>query len=1090
MPRIHRALGAWFFGVLFLAAGVAQFTHFSAVHAASPQQPGFQDTVALSGLTNPTVVRFAPDGRIFVAEKSGIIRVFQNLSDTNPVVVADLSTNVYNFWDRGLLGMALDPNFSTNHTIYVLYAYDAAIGGTAPRWGTPGQLSDPCPTPPGANTDGCVISGRLSKIQLSGNTMTGGEQVLINDWCQQFPSHSIGSLEFGPDGALYASAGEGANFNADDYGQFGNPTNPCGDPQNEGGSLRSQDLQTAGDPTTLDGAILRLDPATGAAMPDNPLINSTDLNARRIISEGLRNPFRFTIRPGTNEVWIGDVGSGTWEEINRIQTPTVSTNFGWPCFEGPDKYSSYPGSSICTNLYAQNTAMAPYYTYNHSAQIVPGEACQAGSSSISGLAFNPGGNFPAKYDGALFFADYSRGCIWAMLKGQNGLPDPNQIETIDTGSSAVNLVFGPDNALYYPDLNNGVVRRISSTSATPPPPSGNFTAQYWNTPNAGTAPTFPTTAPTLTRTEASINYDWMQGSPDPSINVDHFMARWTETQNLAAGTYRFTVTADDGVRVYVDNALVIDGWVDQYNTTYTADKALTAGNHDIKVEYYENTGGAVAQFSFANIAPPPPTNQPPAPVISTPASSLTWKVGDTINFSGSATDPEDGALAPAQLTWTLIMHHCPSNCHLHTIQSFAGVSSGSFATPDHEYPSYLELQLTATDSAGLASSTSVILQPKTVDLTFGSNPSGLQLTAGTFSKAAPFTQTFIQNSQVALNTISPQMLSGQSYNFQSWSDGGAQGHTILSTATPTTYTATFTANSSSGYLGQYWNTPNAGTAPTIPTTAPTLTRNDAAINFDWGTGSPDPSITIEHFVARWTKTTSFTAGTYTFTATADDGIRVYIDGALLIDKWIDQGPTTYTATKTLTAGNHDIKVEYYENTGGAVAKVSYSGSAAPQPTTTISANPTNIKVGSSTRITWSSTNATSCVGTNFSTANAVSGAVTQSPTATTTYSVNCTGAGGSKSASVTVGVTQKPAQGQVILTPTSGGFIKDAQGNTWTLTSGGNIMKNGIAVPGGGGTSALTYTSASQKIWGQDSGSRQWYYWDGANWIGPSATYQ
>ncbi len=149
--------------------------------------------------------------------------------------------------------------------------------------------------------------------------MTGREKVLIEDWCQQYSSHSIGNLAFGSDGALYVSGGDGASFAFADYGQKGSPLNPCGDPPGgvgathtpptaEGGALRSQDLRTSGDPVSLDGAILRVDPATGNALPDNPLHRSNLPNTRRIIAYGLRNPFRFTIRPGTNEIWVGDVG--------------------------------------------------------------------------------------------------------------------------------------------------------------------------------------------------------------------------------------------------------------------------------------------------------------------------------------------------------------------------------------------------------------------------------------------------------------------------------------------------------------------------------------------------------------------------------------------------------------------------------------------------------------------------------------------------------------------------------------------------------------------------------------------------------------
>ena len=205
-------------------------------------------------------------------------------------------------------------------------------------------------------------------------------------------------------------------------------------PTAEGGALRSQDIRTTGDPTGLDGAILRVNPDTGAAMPGNPNIGSADLNTRRIVAHGLRNPFRITVRPGTNEIWAGDVGWNTWEEINRIPSPTGgTTNFGWPCYEGAARQSAYDNLNlnVCENLYSAGSAAwtPPYYTYNHSAKVVTGETCPTGGSSISGLAFYTGGSFGPAYNGALFFSDYSRNCIWVMLAGANGLPDPATRQT-------------------------------------------------------------------------------------------------------------------------------------------------------------------------------------------------------------------------------------------------------------------------------------------------------------------------------------------------------------------------------------------------------------------------------------------------------------------------------------------------------------------------------------------------------------------------------------------------------------------------------------------------------------------------------------
>jgi glucose/arabinose dehydrogenase len=453
--------------------------------AASIVPSGFEEVTVFSGLTNPMVVRFAADGRVFVAEKSGLIKVFDSITDTTPTTFADLRTNVHNYWDRGLLGMALHPSFPATPYVYVLYTYDHQLGsGSAPpRWG------DVCPTPPGPTSDGCVVSGRLSRLQASGNVMTGPEQVLIEDWCQQYPSHSLGTVDFGPDGALYASAGDGASFTFADYGQDGSPLNPCGDPPGapgstltpptaEGGALRAQDVRTSSDPTGLDGTIIRVDPTTGAALPTNPLAGSSDPNTRRIIAYGLRNPFRFAFRPGTSEMWIGDVGWGDWEEINRILDPADSTveNFGWPCYEGAGVQVGYSAANLDLCDLPPSAVTAPYHAYHHSVKVVPNESCPTGSSSVSGISFEFAptiSSYPAAYQGALFFADYSRDCIWVMKKNGNPVPTPDNIETfVAAADNPVNLEFGPDGNLYYADFDGGTIRRVQP--ASPPPTSSAY----------------------------------------------------------------------------------------------------------------------------------------------------------------------------------------------------------------------------------------------------------------------------------------------------------------------------------------------------------------------------------------------------------------------------------------------------------------------------------------------------------------------------------------------------------------------------------------------------------------------------------------
>ena len=704
---------------------------------------GFQETTVFSGLVNPTVVRFAPDGRVFVAQKNGVIKVFSSLTATSGTTFADLRSQVDDYWDRGLLGMALDPQFPTRPYVYVLYAYDAPLGATAPVW------NDACSDPTG---NGCVVSGRLSRLTATGDTATA-EQPLVRDWCQQYPSHSIGTLGFGPDGYLYASGGDGASFNWADWGQqVGNlsPTatgqaNVCGDPANEGGALRSQDLRTTSDAAALNGAIIRLDPDTGAGASGNPYAGNADANMARIAAEGLRNPFRFTFRPGSGELWVGDVGWDSWEEINRLATPTSFTNFGWPCYEGNGQQSGYQSLALCQGLYAAgtNAVTAPYYTYSHGAQVVSGEACPtANGSAITGLAFGTSATtYPSPYNTALFFADHSRNCIWAMLQGADGLPDPTSRRTFESGAAnPVDLQIGPGGDLYYVDMEGGTIRRISWSVNRAP--IGRASAS----PTGGPAP-------------LTVQFD-ATNSTDP--DGDPMTYSWDLDGN---GTYGDSTSATPSY-------------------TYTQN-----GQYKVGLRVSDNRGGVGTDTLTILVGSGGPTA-----TIAAPAAGTLWKVGDGISFTGSATDPVDGQLGPSALSWTLILHHCPTDpnsCHTHEVQTWTGVSNGSFTAPDHEYPAYLELKLTATDSRGLSTTVSRRLDPRTVQVTLASSPGNLsaELVLDGKTGIAPFATTVIQGSS---HTISApfQVVGRRSYQFSSWSDGGAQTHQIVVNAT-SKYTAAF-----------------------------------------------------------------------------------------------------------------------------------------------------------------------------------------------------------------------------------------------------------------------------------------------------------
>jgi len=987
-PRPHRgktlALALAFAVALgsIAAAGVGPSGVVGVMPADAETLPaGFQDTVAIAGLTNPTVVRFASDGRVFVAEKSGIIKVYDDLDDRTPTVVADLRTQVHNYWDRGLLGFNLDPQFPASPFVYVLYARDALVGEAAPRWGAAGASSDPCPTPPGPLADGCVISGRLSRLQLSGDTMVGNERVLVDDWCQQYPSHSVGDIEFGPDGSLYASGGDGASFTFDDYGQFGSPRNPCGDPPtapgtalapptSEGGSLRSQDARTTGDPLGLDGTVIRVDRSSGAGVAGNPWEASQDANGRRVVAYGLRNPFRMAVKPGTGEVWVADVGGGGSEEVDRIADPGGSAeNFGWPCYEGDGPMPGFAGTgfSLCQSLYAAAGAVtAPAFSYRHDALVVPGESCPSGSSSISGIAFYQGGAYPDDYDGAMILADYSRNCLWAVPPGG----DP--VTLVDGAHGPVDVQIGPGGDVFYVDLAGGTIRRITWSEEAPPSGSSYLSDLPWTSMANGWGPAERNTSNGEDQaldgrpiTLDGVVFDHGLGAHATSEIVFHLGGNCTgltaqvgvDDEVGAGGSVVFSVVGDgrelfrsatltgssatasavadlagvqelrlrvtdggDGQTAdhadWADPFVVcgptgpvalsdrpwqtaVNGWgpveLDSSNgedqardggpitlngarydkglgvhaasrVTYALAASCTRFQADIGVDdeagpdgsvvfrvlgdgalLYESTtmrgrsptrhldldvggvdllelavddggdGPTLDHGDWANAAVTCGSPAGPARAhIDTPSAATHWRVGDPIGFSGGAEDGTGVPVSASQLTWTLVMQHCPSNCHAHVIQSFQGVRSGSFVAPDHEYPSHLELRLAATLPSGDSVERRMDLDPRPVDLSFDTTPAGLPLTVGGGAADAPFTRSVIVGSVNSLSApASAALPGGDTATFTGWSDGGARSHTVVAPATATTYRATYAVTAPTAPSGVSGTVSEAGSGVAV-----------------------------------------------------------------------------------------------------------------------------------------------------------------------------------------------------------------------------------------------------------------------------------
>jgi hypothetical protein len=327
-----------------------------------------------------------------------------------------------------------------------------------------------------------------------------------------------------------------------------------------------------------------------------------------------------------------------------------------------------------------------------------------------------------------------------METGGAALPDPAKIRAFRTGGAGpVELQFGPGGDLFYVGLRSGTIRRVHYTAGNQAP-----RAAVGATPTSGATP-------------LHVDFD-ATGSSDP----------------------------DPGDTIGYEWDLDGDGQYDDATGPTAEFTYADAGNYLAGVRVIDNHGAAATDAVAIRAG-----NTPPTATITSPTTGFTWKVGDPIAFSGSATDAQDGNLAPVDLSWKLVMQHCPSNCHEHTVQTWTGVDHDTIGAPDHEYPSYLELTLTATDSGGLTDERTIRLDPKTVTLSFASAPTGLTLSLNGTNFTTPFTRTVIQGSANGLAAATPQTIASGTYDFTSWSDGGARVHNITANANGS-FTATFT----------------------------------------------------------------------------------------------------------------------------------------------------------------------------------------------------------------------------------------------------------------------------------------------------------
>ncbi|HEX8568061.1 MAG TPA: PQQ-dependent sugar dehydrogenase [Pyrinomonadaceae bacterium] len=691
------------FAFCFLAALLLSFKFSVADVSALPS--GFTDELVTS-VGAPTALAFTPDGRLLITTQGGQVRVYQNGSLLATPAV-DLSSRLCTNSERGLLGVAVDPQFTTNRYVYFFYTFNK---------------NNVCPT--GQPTNASNPVNRVSRFVLGDNNIinTASETILIDNIHSPNGNHNGGDLHFGKDGLLYISVGDGGADYAGNSGGAG-----ANDAARDKHVLLGKILRI-----TRDGAIPSGNPFQGA---NSGRCNATGITTagnwcQETFASGLRNPFRiaFDSNASVTRFFINDVGQGAWEEIDE---GAVGADYGWNVREG------HCANGSTTDCGAPPAGMTnPIFDYPRGCV-----ANTVSGNSITGGAFVPNGVWSSEYDDSYLFGEYVCGKIFRIKPNGTGGYTASEFNASSTGS-VTSLIFGPyqsTQALYYTNYTNGgQVRRIRYTGTANRSPVASATAN----PSSGSAP-------------LNVSFN---ASASSDADGDTLSFSW----NFGDGT---TGNGATPTHSYVTNG------------TYNAIVTVTDGR-----------GGSDTATVRIDVG-----NGAPTPTITSPTATQLFRVGETITLQGSATDPQDGNLPSSALTWEVLLHH--NNDHTHPFLPPTSGNNITFTAPAPEdlaaaTASFLEIRLTATDSTNLTTTVTRYFYPRKVNVTFATNPAGLNLTVNGTNVAGG--TTVVSWDGYGLNVNAPtQTVNGNQYAFQSWSDGGAQAHTITTPATAATYTATF-----------------------------------------------------------------------------------------------------------------------------------------------------------------------------------------------------------------------------------------------------------------------------------------------------------
>ena len=773
---------------LLLGFGESRSTAYAQQYA-----DGFIEEELAVGL-NPSTMAVAPDGRIFIVEKDGRIRLYRD-GELRDAPFLDIEVDDKN--ERGLSGLAFHPDFERNGYFYIYYT---VLGRSI---------------------------NRVSRLRANGDfAIPGSEEVLLELDLLRSSIHNGGAMVWLPDTTMLIAVGDGGD-----------------------GDI-AQDLDNTG------GKILRIRD-DGAIPTDNPFYATAEGIHRAVYASGFRNPYTMARQSSSGRVFANDVGGSKFEEVNEV---VAGKNYGWPLVEGLDGLSNAPDDH-----------QRALHLYDHDV-----------GCAVIGATFYPERDapFPAQYHGAYFFSDYCKGWLRAL--------DPGTGEVIGTIASGLKRPIAlhaeaSGDLLYLarPGIGDGSIDDNTATDI-----GGLYRVRY-----TGTG------APVVSRPPRDILL--------PVGETARFAAQAVGAAPLTYAWLR------DGERIVGEEATTLD----------IGPLSLSDDGTRIQVVVANGEGADTSAVATLSVT----ANTRPLPSISTPSTSATYAAGEMLTFGGTATDSEDGDLGAGALTWKVDFHH---DDHAHPGRTLAGVKDGEYLIPAIGETSanvFYRVYLTATDSEGLTQTTSVDIQPRKSEFTLSSVPEGVALNADGETIAGTTTITSVVGLLRTLQAPPIASVGGETYVFEGWALDGVESASALTrftvSATPQEAVARYRklpSGQGNGLRGEYFTGRDFADEQRV------LTRVDTTVDFEWQLGSPAVGrLPEDDFSVRWTGFVEpVVDGIYEFATLSDDGIRVTVDGQVVIDELVDQAPTTHIGSVALRAGEIvPLTVEYYEAGGGAVAKL-------------------------------------------------------------------------------------------------------------------------------------------------------------------------